>query len=269
MDNIIALSEGKSLFGCDSDNYHSSRPDYPPEIYSLLLHHGAIKTNTRVFEIGPGTGQATRALLTLGCHITAIEPDFSLAKKLEQVLSENDSLSIDCISFEDITLDPESFDLGIAATSLHWLNPETALKKSFRLLRPGGWFAMWWTVFFTPNCIDEFQRKTAYLFKNLRRSPSHSNDFINPFELQYEERIMDLEMAGFTNIHCEEFKWTCSMDAKQNRDLTSTFSPIASLPLKERINVLDKIESIVNEQFNGHVKRNFLSVIYLAQKPSE
>lgn len=267
MSKVIPLNEGKMLFGCDSDNYHKSRPDYPAEIYTLLLDQGAIKSKTRVFEIGPGTGQATRTLLSMGCHITAIEPDVNLANKLQETFTENDTLSVSCIPFEDITLPPESFDLGVAATSLHWLTPQAALKKSFRLLRPGGWFAMWWTVFFTPDDIDEFQKEAAYLFKSLRKSPSHSNGFANPFELQYEERINDLKESGFTNIHCEKFKWYSTMDAKQNRNLISTFSPVTSLPHEEQTCCLKKIEDIVNEKFGGQVRRNFLSVIYLAQKP--
>ncbi|EQD38338.1 Methyltransferase type 11, partial [mine drainage metagenome] len=45
--------------------------------------------------------------------------------------------------FEEVPLRPGSFDLGVAATSFHWLPERRGLRKVARALRPGGWWAAW------------------------------------------------------------------------------------------------------------------------------
>ena len=40
---------------------------------------------------------------------------------------------------------------NVAATALHWLDPASTIAKIGRAVRPGGWFAAWWTVFADPH----------------------------------------------------------------------------------------------------------------------
>jgi len=82
--------ERRRAFGLDPIGYDRSRPEYPPEIYQLLeeercgLRHGV-----RVFEIGPGTGLATKRLLDLGANpLLVVEPVERLANYLKIVLGE-------------------------------------------------------------------------------------------------------------------------------------------------------------------------------------
>lgn len=72
----------------------------------------------------------------------AIEPDPRLAAFLRQTVPHS-SLQIDQSTFEDADLAPASFDLGIAATSFHWLEQVGALAKVNKTLKAGGWWAMW------------------------------------------------------------------------------------------------------------------------------
>lgn len=57
------------------------------------------------------------------------------------------------------------------------------------------------------------------------------------------------------------------MDATQTRQLISTFSPVARLSETKRKRLLNEIEMIVEKDFGGKVKRNFVTAIYLARKP--
>jgi SAM-dependent methyltransferase len=58
--------------------------------------------------------------------------------------------------FEAIDLPAERFDLVVAATSLHWVDPELALARCGELLRRGGSLALWWNFFGDPNRPDPF-----------------------------------------------------------------------------------------------------------------
>ncbi|HHU0690944.1 bifunctional 2-polyprenyl-6-hydroxyphenol methylase/3-demethylubiquinol 3-O-methyltransferase UbiG [Citrobacter sp. Marseille-Q3906] len=269
MQEHIPLNEGRALFGRDTNAYQQGRPDYPLHIFALLKEHCGPEICRRAFEIGPGTGQATEHLLDMGYQVSAIEPDHNLAIKLKERLGRysQDSFSIINSTFEDVLLQPGCFDLGIAATSFHWIEPVSGLERIFQLLRSGGWFAMWWTVFGDPHNEDAFMQRTYRLFAPLSASPSHKAGHRHPYPLQKRERLDDLAKAGFTEIISDEFRWESEMDARQTRQLISTFSPVARLSEMERTQFLNEIERVVKKDFGGKVKRNFVTAIYLARKP--
>ncbi|HAF2139258.1 TPA: class I SAM-dependent methyltransferase [Salmonella enterica] len=269
MQEHIPLKEGRALFGRDTNAYEQGRPDYPLPIFALLKEYCGPEICRMAFEIGPGTGQATEHLLDMGYQVKAVEPDHNLAIRLKERLSQysQDSFSIINSTFEEAILQPGCFDLGIAATSFHWIEPVSGLKKIFQLLRPGGWFAMWWNVFGDPHNADVFMKRTEHLFAPLSASPSHKAGHHYPYPLQKRERQADLAKAGFTGIISDEFRWEAEMDARQTRQLISTFSPVARLSEAKRKRLLNEIERVVKKDFGGKVRRNFVTAIYLARKP--
>jgi SAM-dependent methyltransferase len=266
MSSSISREEGRTVFGVNSQNYAEARPEYPQRIYEMLCEYGAISATAKVFEIGAGTGQATAPLLALGCTVAAIEPDARLAATLRDRLRHHgSSLTIMQSSFEDSLLPSAGFDLGVAAMAFHWLQPDSALAEVFRLLRPGGWWAMWWTVFGDP--ADPFQRRTQALFQPLSLSPSHAAGSNRPFALDKDARMAELQAAGFKDATYEEIRWTPTLTTRQVVALTATFSPVARLPEAERCRFLSEIERIAEDEFDGQVRRNFVTAIYLARKP--
>src|SRR5438045_911078 len=71
---------GRSAFGGDPSGYDRARPDYPEWVYQVLRQRCGLAPGVAAFEIGPGTGKATRRLLELGADpLVAIEPDARLA----------------------------------------------------------------------------------------------------------------------------------------------------------------------------------------------
>ncbi|WP_180575406.1 class I SAM-dependent methyltransferase [Agrobacterium vitis] len=270
MSDVISLEEGRRAFGANSEGYNDARPAYPRRVYDILRDQGAVSQTARVFEIGAGTGQATAPLLALGCTITAIEPDARLAATLGDRLKHySSSLTIIQSSFEDSLMPSASFDLGVAAMAFHWLQQDSALTKVFRILRPGGWWAMWWTVFGDPADMDPFQCRTQALFQPLSRSPSHAAGSNRPFALDKDVRMAELQAAGFRHATYEEIRWTPTLTTRQVVGLTATFSPVARLPEAERTGFLNALGRIADEEFDGHVRRNFVTAIYLARKPEE
>src|SRR5579859_5881772 len=76
----ISIAEGRRLFGYDPSSYAAARPDYPAGLYDRLVERCGLRPGMPVFEVGAGTGLATRRLLELGASpLVAIEPDPTLA----------------------------------------------------------------------------------------------------------------------------------------------------------------------------------------------
>ena len=133
-------AEGRRLYGRDPSGYDAGRPDYPSGLYDVLEDRCRARADARVLEIGPGTGRVTRRLLALGAKVTAVEPNADIASWLADRLTSPD-LQVIVAPFEDAGLPTASFDLAVAATSFHWVQPDPGLVELRRVLRPGAWLA--------------------------------------------------------------------------------------------------------------------------------
>ncbi|MGH8227614.1 MAG: class I SAM-dependent methyltransferase, partial [Steroidobacteraceae bacterium] len=263
----IELGDGRRLFGADPAAYTRGRPEYPQALYEELRARCRLGADKRVFEIGPGPGLATRRLLALGiARLTAVEPDARLATYLRGAI-EDTRLDIVELPFEDAPLPPAAFDLGAAATSFHWLEQSAALTKVFQALKPGAWWAMWWTVLGTRDRSDEFEDATRHLFADTPSTPSDVGRERMAFALDEAARFRDLAAAGFVNASIESFAWTETFDTARLLDLYGTFSPVGVLPEARRRAFLSELERIVDGRFGGRIERPSRAILYLARRP--
>src|SRR5262245_42930938 len=187
MSQLIDRKEGRKLFGEDPHNYDRMRPPYPERVYQILVESGGLYPGASTLEIGAGNGLATRRLLELGANpFVALEPDERFQPLLRS-LSEPTGASLTVVSqsFEEATFPEASFDLALAATSFHWIEPSTGHKRVGKLLKPGGFWAMWWNVFGDPEREDHFHEATKELLLSLTVSPSGAPETI-PFALNTE-----------------------------------------------------------------------------------
>jgi SAM-dependent methyltransferase len=221
---------GRRVFGADVEGYEAGRPDYPEELFEILEARSALRSGIAIFEVGPGTGQATEQLLRRRpSRMVAIEPDERLAQHLTGLRAEAPTdFRVEATAFEDSALEPASFDLGVAATSFHWLPARPALAKVRRLLKPGGWWAMWWNVY---RGMDE------------------------------------LAEAGFVSSSFTLIRREHKLSAAQLRALYSTFSAIRLLPPEDARRRLDAIEQLADRDFGGAAQRTILTPLYWAQAP--
>jgi len=263
----IGIEEGRRAFGADAANYDSARPDYPERVYEVLRERCGSWVGRDVFEIGAGTGLATRSLLAVRvARLVAIEPDERLAAVLRQ-RSPDAALRVIVAAFEDAQLPPDAFDLGTAATSFHWLDQRPALAKVATLLKRGGWWACWWNVFGDHERNDPFHDATHDLLAGQRRSPSENTGNPIPFALDTRSRIADFDAVGhFEDAAVEIMKWTLVLNPAQVRALYATYSQFAALEDDERNRILDELMRIAADPFGGRVERNMCTAIYTARR---
>jgi phospholipid N-methyltransferase len=124
MPDRINRSEGRRLFGLDPEGYDATRPRYPSWIFEELTASKALFHGAATVEIGPGSGLATMRLIEHGADpLTLIEPDDRFAPMLRRAIGQRPSCQVLHQSFEDATLTSDEFDLAVAATSFHWIEP--------------------------------------------------------------------------------------------------------------------------------------------------
>jgi SAM-dependent methyltransferase len=264
VDDEIRLRLAATFNGV-ADGY-DARPNYPDEIYALLAKRGC-GPGARVLEVGPATGLATLRLLDLGAQVTAVEPGPALAARLRERTAGR-SCDVIVSSFEDAPLPESTFDLVVAATAFHWVDPSTGFAKAASVLRPGGWLALWWTVFGDAARPDPFERALRPMFAEL--APELQFDAFagaTPYALDVEARITEINSTGaFEPVEHHVVPWEGHHDAAGIRALFATYSPWLALAEPTRIRVLDELERIARDDFGDEIVRPYQTVIYLAQR---
>jgi SAM-dependent methyltransferase len=254
---------GRRIFGLDPAGYHSSRPDYPEWVYETLRTRCGLRDGTATFEIGAGTGIATRRILDLGADpLVAVEPDIRLASFLRKS-NPDPALKVLVSTFEDAPLEERAFDLGFCATAFHWLEEDAAHAKIARLLRPGGWWAAFWNVFGDDSRPDPFHLATRELLGG-PSSPSAGERDV-PFGLDAEARLAALKRTdAFDVTDVRTSAWPLVLDAEQTVALYATYSNVGVLPNRDA--VLAELGRIARDEFDGRVVRNMTTSLYLARR---
>lgn len=249
----------RHTYGADAAGYRDGRPDYPARVYEVLRSRCGVGPGSRVLEIGPGSGLVTGHLVAAGARVVAVEPDRGFAEYLGRVLPE---VQVVGAPFEEADVG-DGFDAVVAATSFHWLDQSTALPKVGSVLRPGGWAAIWWTMFSDPYREDPLVAAAGAVLGFVRGNQRGGTSF----ELDTDARCEDLRRgAGLVDVTSELIPWDLPMAADQVRALFNSMIVVRQLPDEERTRVLDTVTGLVNELFGGIATRSHVTAVYTGRK---
>ncbi len=253
-------------FNRAAETYRRGRPPYPDEVFELLSARCGLAPGVRVLDIGAGAGLATGPILDAGASVVAVEPGAELAAILLAELGREagDRLEVTIADFESAEI-PPGFDVAVAATSLHWLDPVAAIAKLGSLIRPGGWLAAWWTVFGDPNRPTEFRDRLDEVYRDLLPGePSYRDD--RPYALDTERWRATLTDGGwFGDPGVDDFAWTHTLTPSSAQSLWSTFPNITELEPAARQEFLTRLGGLV-ESLGGQVDDPRRTVVYTAQR---
>lgn len=126
------------------DDYVRSRPDYPPEVLSLLERETGLRAGSIVADLGSGTGIFTRRLLDHGCVVHAVEPNEEMRRAAEAALHERRGFFSHAATAEATGLAVQSVDFVTAAQAFHWFVLDAATREIARILRPDGRLILVW-----------------------------------------------------------------------------------------------------------------------------
>ena len=123
--------------------YDSVRPGYPDTIFDTIAEYASFADHPVVVEVGSGTGQATRSMVSRGWLVEVIEPSPELAEMTRSSTTAG-QLGVQQARFEEAVLGRGRFDALVAATSWHWVDPRIGFPKAHRILKAGGTIALFW-----------------------------------------------------------------------------------------------------------------------------
>jgi len=145
--NMRPESERKSAlqeFNRMSDYYDKYRPDYPEELIKTIISRANLTTDSKVLEIGAGSGKATVQFADFGFEMVCIEPGVDLVKTGKSKFADNKNIDFIASRFEDYPEPSEYFDVIISAQAFHWISQPLGYEKCATALKKGGYLAPFW-----------------------------------------------------------------------------------------------------------------------------
>ena len=252
------------LFNEVPDLYDRVRPTYPDELFADLVDISGMDERSSVLEVGCGTGQATRSLAALGCSVTAIEPGEGMAALARQRLSTFGNVDVETSTFEDWDDHGRRFDVLVAASAWHWVDPSIGWRRAHDVLRPGGWMALLGHVVVRRPDEPEVYTETADLHE--RYSPGNPDWGPPPLEDQVRTTgqgwgLVDDpgELFGRTIV-----RWYPSVqwfDGPGFADLLRSTSLYRRLDREVREPLLEAIAERIRTRMGDRASRRYLGVL--------
>ncbi|MCH7698291.1 MAG: class I SAM-dependent methyltransferase [Chloroflexi bacterium] len=246
--------------------YDRVRPTYPPELFDELFSYLRSGGHRRAVEIGPATGQATRPLLEHDIAVTAVEQGERLAEFLRTKLGgEFPRLEVLTSKFEDAELESGAFDLVLAATSFHWIEPETRFQRSHDLLRDGGTLAVVHTNQINSSADHGF-------FARVQPVYDHHQQNDPPLALPTEDELTPPEYGGlvasglFEEIHLHRYRWDQTYTSAEYGDLMRSYSGTQAMEPPQQEAMIGDVCGLIDAEFAGAITRPLVMTLSVGRR---
>lgn len=243
--------------------YDEIRPTYPNALLDALFVE--LPARPRIVEVGPGTGQATLAILERDAIVTAVEfgPTLAAVLKARAECIAAGELSVVVGDFETVDLPDRDFDAVVAATSYHWISAEAQISRPAQLLKPGGMLAV-----IDTNQVDDpadrgyFDAVDAVFgrYGQTRSAPPPTEEELVPAivaTMEADPRCTDITVTSKRR----DLTYTCD----EYDRLLRTFSGPQSLPEPGRTALIDALCDVARTDFGGTVTRPLVFTLTTAR----
>ncbi len=217
------MTDSTTRFSNRVEDYIKYRPSYPPEILEVLKTQCGLGVDSKVADIGSGTGILTELLLATGCTVYAVEPNEPMRLAGERQCVQYPGFTSIAGTAEQTTLASNSIDLITAGQAFHWFAPVETHKEFTRTLKPGGSVAILWN--------KRRKDSTPYLRDYEQLLIRYGTDYT---KVQHDNIVFD-DMEKFFHpavVHFTSFPYTqrFGFDGVRGRLLSSSYIPDSGEP---------------------------------------
>jgi SAM-dependent methyltransferase len=255
----------KTTFAKAAGTYQTARPEYPDELFDDLIASVGLRVGDSILEVGCATGKATIPLARRGFSLRCVELSEDLAAAARQSLTNFPRVKIETASFEEWDAQDETFDLLIAATSWHWIDPAIRYNKAANVLKPGGHLAIWAATHVFPEGGDPFFRQLQDVYDEIDSGDRGLMSYPRPGDL---EDLTD-EIEGtqlFSVILIKHYDWELVYDAESYIALLKTFSDHIAREPWQQDRLYGEIRRRLAERESGTVRRHWGTVLQVAKR---
>ncbi len=251
----------KKTFDANAPLYDAIRPRYPERLFEDIVELAGLGPEASVLEIGCGTGQATSALARRCGRIVCIELGDALAALARRNLAAFPEVSVVTAPFEHWEPDGSSFDLVLAATSWHWLDPRVRYAKAAEILEAEGALAIITSHHVLPGDGDRFFAEVQDDYRAIGEE-----DVPPPPPDAVADEGVDIEASGlFAGLLVTRYLWDRWYTADEYVALLDTYSGHRAMEPEVRRRLYDAVRRRIGARPGGRVRKHYLFILHLAR----
>ncbi|MBO0754714.1 MAG: class I SAM-dependent methyltransferase [Bradyrhizobiaceae bacterium] len=243
--------------------YRAARPDYPEALIDDVLSYADLKPNDKIFEVGCGTGQATKSFAKRGFRILATDPGSEMLRGARESLVSFSNVELVQTTFEAWPANGEVFQLIIAAQSWHWVCAEMRFVKAAEVLSPDGSLAVFGhvPVGLPASLLTEF--KDIYLRQTGKWGPPPEAWYLpnGPFKGWFDES------GVFGPVDHKSYPWKWQHTTSSYTDFLRTRSDHRAMESAKREEVLSEIAKAIDDH-GGGLDVDYETHLYIARRLS-
>jgi SAM-dependent methyltransferase len=245
--------------------YDRARPAYPAAVVDAVVRVGNVQAESNVLEIGCGSGQLTIPLAAHGGSITALELGAHLAALASQRAAQFPRVQVIETDFDRWPIPRAAFNIVVAATSFHWLDPDTRLSRCLEALRSDGVLLIIETHWGAGSGADPFFAASQDCYA--RWDPDHDPNFVPTAANAMSPRNPELEQCReLRDVRAQDFVHTRNYTAAEYGELLRTFSNVHALGERSANGLVACIEQLINMRFGGAVIRKDVYRVWSARR---
>ncbi|MEV0641867.1 class I SAM-dependent methyltransferase [Streptomyces sp. NPDC050619] len=235
-------------FGTDAERYDRTRPRYPDALIHRILT--TAPATPAVLDVGCGTGIAARQFQAAGCRVLGVEPDVRMAE-----LARRLGVEVEVATFEAWDPAGREFDVVVAGTAWHWIDPVAGAAQAARVLRPGGRLAPFWHAFQLPPDVAEAVAEVCE-----RVMPDAPFDFraalarpaVDSYQIMLDKAADGIREAGaFDAPERWRFDWERTYTRDEWLDQMPTQGAFTQLPPDKLAQVLEGVGAAIDARGGG------------------
>ncbi len=250
----------RKVFDTIPEQFDKFRPRYSADLFEYFIKTAGIGKETKVLEIGPGTGQATDPILDTGCDYHAIELGEHLYAKMQEKYGARENFHIVNDDFITHDFGNQKFDVIYSAATIQWIPERVAFPKTLELLSSGGTLAMMYLIgdYKTPN--EELYSNIQKVYDEYYKPETEYKNMKEPFDYLHATDY------GYVDMTRRDFQGKRVFNADEYVQYCGTHSDHMVIPEPYKTKFFEEIRRAVLEA-GDKVEFWDTYVLYLAKKP--
>jgi len=245
--------------------YDQARPGYPEQLFEDVVALSEMPEGGRMLEIGCGTGQATLPFARRGYRVSCVELGANMAAVARRNLAAYPDVDFWVGAFESWPVEVAGFDLAIAATAFHWIDPEVGFPRLAQALRPQGALA----IFTNEHVhVDEDHGLFDAVQEIYERETPEIVDgkpLLRPDEIG--DSSQQIAASGlFELVASRRYVWNITYTAPDYIRVLDTYSGHRRLHPDARARLFQGITALIDEQPDKSITKGYVTTLAVARR---
>jgi SAM-dependent methyltransferase len=202
--------------------------------------------------------------------VTALEPGEAMADLARRRVASFENVAVETTTFEAWDPGDRGFDLCVAASSWHWVDPSVSWRRAHDVVRPGGWLALLGHVVVREPDEPEVYAETADLHEHFAPGDAAwghppSVDEVRATGDGWGPPNVDVD-GTFGPTIVRWYPMVQRFDGAGFADLLRTLSPYRRLAASVREPLLDAIAERIRTRMADEAVRHYLAVLRIGRR---